>query len=560
MENEDQSQQNLKSREGFSYQSTSREDTSREDTSGKDTAGEDMGATFDLSESVHEAKFDVTAELASTNEADPGRPVKSSAAEKPEIIEGMQIGRYRIRSLLGQGGMGSVFLAYDEVLARDVALKIPKFDNAAKPETLKRFHREARTAANVAHPNLCPVFDIGEIDGWQFIAMAYIKGFPLSDYTSGVKFISQRGIAEIVNKVALGLQEAHLSGIMHRDLKPANIMLDHRNEPIVMDFGLACPQEPDDDRLTKDGMVIGSPAYMSPEQIRGVQKEITHATDIYSLGVVLYEMLSGRLPYKAESTIALIGQILTVDPLPVETHRPDIDSRLAGVCATAMAKKVEHRFRTMTDFADALQAYLQGAFGQDAQVADSTEHAALKEQVKLAKRFCQTGRRAAAIPILEEILLADTSDEYCVEVRAWARQQLTDLKEPSRDSSRQKPEQNLDLAGQMKNAFSGLDAVIPKMPAIPKAPSTNASAFETSLMQNLYASEKRETEHPDEQPEPKVKESSEETIEERSPQAKAPRSIADILNEMRESAVLRINRDSLSPTGQKDQDDTGHKS
>ncbi len=552
MENDDESQQNLKSTEAFSHQSTVREDT----------AGEDTGATCDLRESVNEAKFDVTADLASTNEADRGRPVKPGAAEKTEITEGMQLGRYRIRSLLGQGGMGSVFLAYDEVLARDVALKIPKFDGVANPETLKRFHREARTAANVAHPNLCPVFDIGEIEGWQFIAMAYIKGCPLSDYASGEKFVSQCGIAEIINKVALGLQEAHLSGIMHRDLKPANIMLDHRNEPIVMDFGLACPQEPDDDRLTKDGMVIGSPAYMSPEQIRGVQKEITHATDIYSLGVVLYEMLSGRLPYKAESSIALIGQILTVDPPPVETLRADIDSKLAGVCAKAMAKKVEHRFETMNDFADALQAYLQGAVGQGAQVVDTAEHAGLKEQVKLAKRFCQTDRKAAAIPILEEILLADSSDEYCVEARAWAKRQLADLKEPapSTDPHPQKLQQPSDLAGQMTEAFSRLDTVIPKMPAIPKAPSTNASAFETSVMQNLYASEKRVSEHHDQQIERKAKELNKEAREEHSPQTKAPGSIADVLDEMRESAAFRIERDAHSPKEQKDQDDADHKS
>ncbi len=515
-------------------------------------AGDDLGSTCDLSESVSRVKSD---DRTAAGKSTPQVAGESGSEGSREISEGIQLGRYRICALLGQGGMGSVFLAYDEVLARDVALKIPKFDGAANPETLKRFHREARTAANVTHPNLCPVFDIGEIDGSQFIAMAYIKGCPLSDFTSGKEFVSQRGIAGIINKVALGLQEAHLSGIMHRDLKPANIMLDHRNEPIVMDFGLACPQEPDDDRLTKDGMVIGSPAYMSPEQIRGVQKEITHATDIYSLGVVLYEMLSGRLPYEtAESSIALIGQILTVDPPPVEMHRADIDQPLADICAKAMAKKVEHRFQTMKDFADALQAYLQDAVGQE-QLIDSPAHVGIKEQVKLAKRFCETDRQAAAIPILEEILLADSSDKYCVEARTWARQQLAEFRESSPDPPPQKPEQPSGLAGQMTEAFLGLDSVIPKMPAIPKAPSTSASAFETSIMQNLYASEKRASEHHDQQSEQKVEDSSEETITERSPQAKAPGSIVDVLNEMRESAAFRVDRDMDGSKGQKEQDD-----
>ena len=188
-----------------------------------------------------------------------------------------------------------------------------------------------------------------------------------------------------------------------------------------MDFGLAGPQQPGNDRLTIDGMVIGSPAYMSPEQIAGKQKDITHATDIYSLGVAFYEMLSGRLPYEdAESAIALIGQILTVDPPPVETHSPDIDSRLAEICAKAMAKKVEDRFASMQDFSDALREYLEETADRGSVSSGLAEHAELKERVKLARLFCETDRYAAAIPILEEILLTETTDKYGIEAREWA--------------------------------------------------------------------------------------------------------------------------------------------
>ncbi|MDB4621695.1 serine/threonine protein kinase [Rubripirellula sp.] len=520
-------------------------------------ANVDLGSTCDLTESENRAKFDVTSDPTAAGQSASNVAAESVSEGAREIIDGTQLGRYRIRSLLGQGGMGSVFLAYDEVLARDIALKIPKFDASRNPETLQRFHREARTAANVAHPNLCPVFDIGEIDGWQFIAMAYVTGSPLSDYTSREKLISERVVAEIVGKVALALQEAHQSGIMHRDLKPANIMLDHRKEPIVMDFGLACPQEPNDDRLTKDGMVIGSPAYMSPEQIRGVQKDITHATDIYSLGVVLYEMLSGRLPYEnAESTIALIGQILTVDPPPVQTHRSDLDAELADICAKAMAKKVEHRFQTMKEFSDALRTYLNKTVSHESSTVGLAEHAGLQEQVKLAKRFCDTDRHAAAIPILEEILLTKASDEYSAEARAWAELRLASLKLGSPAPLQQNRKQPADLSGQMRDAFSGLDSVIPKMPAIPKVPSASASAFETSIMKNLYSSENRISDQLDKQSEQKSKESSEES----SPPTKAPGSIADVLAEMKESAIFRIGSDAASSKRRKDQDEPEQKS
>ena len=154
-----------------------------------------------------------------------------------------KLGRYTIKETLGRGGMGSVYLAHDSQLARDVALKVPKFDSGTNPNLVNRFYREARSAANLSHPNLCPVFDVGEIDGTHYIAMAYIKGRPLSSYVSADKPPAPRGIAAIVRKVALAMDEAHQSGIIHRDLKPANIMIDQRKEPIVMDFGLAVPQD-----------------------------------------------------------------------------------------------------------------------------------------------------------------------------------------------------------------------------------------------------------------------------------------------------------------------------
>ena len=546
---------------------TSKENPQRTDVfPNRMVANDDLGATCDLTDSASKANIDVTSETSAAVERTSDGTANQGTEAKREVTEGMQLGRYRIRSLLGEGGMGSVFLAYDEVLDRDIALKIPKFGVIANPETLQRFHREARIAANVAHPNLCPVFDVGEIDGWQFIAMAYINGSPLSDYTSRENLISKRVIAIIIQKVALALQEAHQSGVMHRDLKPANIMLDHREEPIVMDFGLAGPQEPGNDRLTIDGMVIGSPAYMSPEQIRGTQKDITHATDIYSLGVVLYEMLSGRLPYEdAESAIALIGQILTVEPPPVETHRADIDSKLAEICAKAMAKNVADRFESMKEFSDALREYLQETADQSSSSSQLAEHAELKERVKLARLFCETDRYAAAIPILEEILLTETTDKYGIEAREWAEKQLAGLKENATDDTQQTPKQPADLAGLMQDAFSGQNSAIPQVQAVPNNTPVSPSTFETSIIKHLYVSEKTASDQQQRQPEQKAQPKQ---AEQKAQKSKAETdasdiahpTIADVVAELRRSDTSDATAETPTAKRQENQDETEQES
>lgn len=273
-----------------------------------------------------------------------------------------ELGRYRIESLLGRGGMRAVYLAHDTQLDRKVALKVPKFESNANPLLVEHFYREARSAANLSHPNLCPVFDVGEVDGTHYIAMALIKGQPLSSYVNEEKTLPERSVAGIVRKVALAMQEAHRSGIIHRDLKPANIMIDHRKEPIVMDFGLACPEDlGDDSRLIQDGAILGSPAYVSPEQLRGHQDAIGPCSDIYSLGVVLYELLSGRLPFGGTgSTVAMIGQILTETAPALETLRADLDPQLVKVCSKAMEKRVEDRYPSMDELASDLGRFLQG--------------------------------------------------------------------------------------------------------------------------------------------------------------------------------------------------------
>jgi len=283
----------------------------------------------------------------------------SSGAPPRPRLAGDSFGRYRILKTLGEGAMGSVYLALDTQLSRKVALKIPKVDAKQDSKFIVRFLREARSAATLSHPNICPVYDVGEIDGTHFITMAYVAGHALSEFINPEKPHRERNVAYLVRRIALALHEAHINGLVHRDVKPANIMIDQRNEPIVMDFGLArYIDDADDARLTRDGAILGSPAYMSPEQIEAKTGQIGPTSDIYSLGVIFYELLTGQLPFQG-SVPSIIGQIVSREPDPPSKIRPDINRRLADICMKAMAKRIEDRFQSMREFATALADYLK---------------------------------------------------------------------------------------------------------------------------------------------------------------------------------------------------------
>lgn len=291
----------------------------------------------------------------------------------PQIVAPCEFGRYRVERELGQGAMGSVYLARDTQLEREVALKIPGFDEAKEPEMIDRFYREARAAATLRSPHICPVYDVDQIEGVHFIAMAYIDGQPLSRWMAQNSARSPRRIATIVNKLALALEKAHEGGVVHRDLKPSNIMIDAEGEPVVMDFGLARRIDQTDVRDTKAGTLIGTPAYMSPEQIMGDSDAVGPASDIYALGVILYELLTGQLPFQG-SVISVIGQIVAGKPKPPAELKPGVDPRLAAVCQRMMSKRIEDRYQSMAEVAETLRNLPQDEheqpFDRMAQVAE----------------------------------------------------------------------------------------------------------------------------------------------------------------------------------------------
>ncbi|NQV26316.1 MAG: SUMF1/EgtB/PvdO family nonheme iron enzyme [Rhodopirellula sp.] len=270
-----------------------------------------------------------------------------------------RFGRYKILQELGRGAMGAVYLAQDEQLDRKVALKIPQFGGAMSADLLERFYREARAAGNLRHPGICPVYDVGELDGQHYITMAYIEGRPLRDFTKSSKRQEGKQVARVVRKIAMAMAEAHEHNVVHRDLKPANVMIDKKNEPVVMDFGLARRATEAEERLTHTGTVIGTPAYMSPEQVDGDNENVGPQSDIYSLGVIFYELLAGELPFQG-NLMSILKQIALKDPRPpVELHS-DIDATLQNLCLKMLAKEAKDRPESMEQVAKELSDWLQG--------------------------------------------------------------------------------------------------------------------------------------------------------------------------------------------------------
>jgi predicted Ser/Thr protein kinase len=271
-----------------------------------------------------------------------------------------RLGRYRVVRELGRGAMGTVYLAHDSQLDRPVALKVPQFTDADGPEVRQRFLREARAAATIEHPNVCPVYDVGEVNGTPYLTMAYLPGQSLARLLEGGAPLPERQAASLVRQLAEALQAAHERGIIHRDLKPSNILINQRGQPVILDFGLARRLRPDDARLTHSGQPVGTPAYMSPEQVAGAVQLMGPGCDIYALGVLLYQLLTGRLPFEG-SMAEILGQIVTQPPPPPSKHRPGLDPRLEAICLKALSKQVADRYASMRDLGATLADWLRCA-------------------------------------------------------------------------------------------------------------------------------------------------------------------------------------------------------
>ena len=264
---------------------------------------------------------------------------------------------------LGRGGMGAVYLARDEALKRQVAVKVLLEADFATPETLARFRHESEAVARLRHPGIVQVYASGHTDGVPWFSMEYVEGTPLTP-TLGRGAEGIRRAAALVEVVARALDHAHRQGLIHRDVKPANILVDASGRPYVTDFGVARWNRPEDalgsKRMTLDGSLVGTVAYMAPEQALGDLDAIGPATDVWSLGVVLYELLAGTPPFTAPTQLEAIRKILTEKPPSPAWIRPEIPSALETIVTRCLEREPGARYASAAALADDLGAFLEG--------------------------------------------------------------------------------------------------------------------------------------------------------------------------------------------------------
>jgi len=296
---------------------------------------------------------------------------KTYSSNSTASLVGSKLDHYEIVSLLGTGGMGEVYLARDSRLNRQVALKILPSDALQEPDRMDRFIREARAASAINHPNVATIYDIGESGGVHFIAMEYVQGHTLAQTIAEHADITT--IVNVAMQVADALEAAHLEGIVHRDIKPANLMITSRGQVKVLDFGIAkrsdsVIQGDATTGITMPGLVMGSIHYMSPEQVLG--RAIDHRSDVFSLGVVLYEMATGRLPFEGSTPTETMDRILHADPLSAAQFNPAIPPGLEQIIRRCLEKEVDARYRSARDLITDLHRVARGDFPAGLAVAE----------------------------------------------------------------------------------------------------------------------------------------------------------------------------------------------
>ncbi len=275
-----------------------------------------------------------------------------TARPLPEVVG------YEILEVIGHGGMGVVYKARQVGLNRLVALKMVLAGANASPDSLARFRSEAEAVAQLAHPNIVQIYNISAQDGCPFLAMEYIGGGSLAQQLDGTP-VPARQAAPLVMSLARAVHHAHQRGIVHRDLKPANVLLLADGTPKIADFGLA--KRTDSDYVhTQTGAILGSPSYMAPEQAAGASDKIGPATDVYALGVILYELLTGRPPFRGASLIDTIEQVREHAPPPPRSLQPKIPRDLETICLKCLEKQPKRRYATAADLAEDLMLFLRG--------------------------------------------------------------------------------------------------------------------------------------------------------------------------------------------------------
>jgi len=313
-----------------------------------------------------------------------------------------KLGKYVVVKKVGKGSTGDIYLAHDPFYGRDVAIKVYKsehLDDLERDAQRKMFYNEAHMVGMLQHPNILPIYDAGEEDGKYFVVMEFIHGArTLANYTKKGNLLRMDDVLEIIFKVAKALHYAHGRGVVHRDIKPSNLMLTMDNDVRIIDFGIAMVNNAD--VSTIEG-IAGSPSYMAPEQIES--KEITPRADIFALGVVLYEMLTGKRPFIASNLSKLLHQIVYATPIPMYTVRSDIPEILEDIAMKALQKDPERRFKSGLEFA----AELTNAFQHLNDQEDILTQQERFNQLRRLKFF-----HDFSYPEIWEVMRASTWDLY----------------------------------------------------------------------------------------------------------------------------------------------------
>jgi eukaryotic-like serine/threonine-protein kinase len=273
-----------------------------------------------------------------------------------ELIETTLNGRYRIDAEIGSGGMSTVYLAFDQTLERPVAVKVLHSEISRDPSALERFRREARTVAQLSHPNIVMVIDAGEDEGRPYIVFEHIQGETLKERIRRVGPLPVSETVAYAIEIGRALEAAHERQLVHRDVKPHNVLIDEEGRAKVTDFGIARNLELEARHLTGAGRVVGTTDYVSPEQALG--HEVTGQSDIYSLGIVLYEMLTGEVPYKGDSSVDVAIKHVREGLPDVQKRRPQISAALAAVVERATAKEIANRYRSAAEIVRDLEDVL----------------------------------------------------------------------------------------------------------------------------------------------------------------------------------------------------------